>query len=88
MEIGTIVNCSESTVSGILKRRDQGRLDIPQGGSHKSKCTLKIHEFVEEILHEDCTKTLAYLKQSIVEKLGVNLSLNTIFRALGFIILH
>ena len=36
-------------------------------------------------MREDCTKTLAYLKQSIVERFDVNLSLNTIFRALGCI---
>ena len=84
-EISTIVGRAESTIRGILKRYDEGSLKKARGGAHNVKCTPEIRNFVEEILLEDCTKTLKSLKVAIQERFGLNLAISTVFKTLGFI---
>ena len=85
VQIGAIVDRGESTVRSILKRCDEGSLGKARGGAHNMKCTPEIRSYVEELLREDCTRTLRFLKAAIQERFSVNLAVSTIFKNMGFI---
>ena len=79
-KISQDLNIARSSVTSIVKNFIQnGTTEAGnKGGPNNTKCTDEMRQLMEEILQDDCTKTLSYLQKRIEEKFDVKLCLSTI----------
>jgi transposase len=74
------LNVKRSTVNNIIEIYLKTGLNTigTRGGAHNVKCTEEIRSFIEDLLNEECTRTLKYLKTRVYERFNVSLCLSAI----------
>ena len=83
-DIADLMQIPRTTVHGIIKRyQEEDRVEVQRrGGPRTKKISVEIGNTIKGWLDEDCSISLAAIKQRLETELGVTVSITTVFRCI------
>jgi transposase len=87
IEIGQLFDCHRKTVKRIVVTYlDEGSVEtMPRGGSRPHHLSSQHEDAIRAYISDNCSITLEFIRERLIKKFGLHMSVSTIFRAIqGF----